>query len=246
MSKSLHVVAVWSQIVTALMVGAAPANAQSSAVVFQGLTHTAVGAATLRLDPNREALDVSGLGPAGEDGVATKAGAATSWTARIAAAVWGGLPLRVSWSALADGRRIGSGLMQQTGANLEMSAVFTGATTMPTYSGLVYNNEKLVFAIGGLPPTAHFFLPFDMCRSVPQYCQIAIEFHTLPDGACMVKATTPKAGPIRLPNGAIVTGNEVRLVEEVRPQGQYPYEGFHTMMLQSDAPSFAIFSETVR
>ena len=52
--------------------------------------------------------------------------------------------------------------------------------------------------------------------------------------------------PFRLPNGAIVTGNELRLVEEVRPASHYPYLGFDTMMMRSDAPSFAILSESLR
>ena len=246
MSKSFQVLAVWSQIVTGLMVGPVPANAQSSAVVFQGLAHTPVGAATLRLDPNREAFDVSGLGPAGEDGVAVKTAGATSWTARLAAAVPGSLPLSLAWSALADGRRIGSALMQQTGKNFEMSAVFTGATSRPAYSGQVYNNGQLVGAIGGLPPTAHFFMPIDICRKVPEFCDFTIEFHTLADGACMVKAASPKAGPFRMPNGVIVTGNELRLVEEVHPAGHYPYLTFDKMVMQSNAYSFAIFSESVR
>jgi hypothetical protein len=246
MSKSLQVLAVWSLIVTGLMVGDAPANAQSSAVVFQGLTHTAVGAATLRLDPSREALDVSGLGPAGDDGIALKQEGMTSWTTRIAAAVPGSLPLSLSWSALADGRRIGSALIQQTGANLEISAVFTGATTRPTYSGLVYNHGVLVDAIGGLPPTAHFFMPFDVCRKVPEFCEFTIEFHTLADGACLVKAVSPKTGPFRLPNGAIVTGNELRLVEEVHAGSAYPYIEYDEVVMQSNAYSLAIFSESVR
>ncbi len=245
MSTSRHVIAAVSVIVTGLLVGGGSAHAQS-AVVFQGLTHTPVGAATLRVDATRKSLDVSGLGPAGEDGVAVKAGDATSWTARVGTPVVSGLPLRMSWSALVDGRRIGSGLLQQVRDHFEISAVFTGATTAPTFSGQVYNAGRLVGAIGSLPPTAHFDLPLDFCRRVPEFCELTTEFHTLPDGACMIKVVSPRAVPFRLPNGTIVTGNELRLVEEVRPAGHYPYLGFDTMTMQSDARSFEIFSETVR
>ena len=72
MSKSFHLLGVSSRIVAVLMAGAALAHAQSSPVVFQGLPHTAVGYATLQLDPARGALDVIGLGSAGKDGVAVK------------------------------------------------------------------------------------------------------------------------------------------------------------------------------
>jgi hypothetical protein len=246
MSKPFHVLTVCSQLVVGLMAGAGPVSAQSSPVVFQGLPHRAVGDATLRLDASRSALDVSNLGIAGEDGVAMTAEGATSWTARVVAAVSGGLPLRLTWSALADGRPIGSAVMQQTGANFEMSAAFTGATTRPTYAAQVYNNGQLVGAIGGVPTTVHVSFPISVCLWIPEFCQITAEFHTLADGACMVKAVTPGTGPFRLPNGAFVTGNELRLVEEVRPAGHYPYMTFDTMVTRSDATSLTILSESVR
>ena len=128
-----------------------------------------------------------------------------------------------------------------------MSGVFTGATTTPTFSAQVYNNGRLVGAIGSLPPDgAVDFLPVDFCRAVPEFCVFTTEFHTLFDGACMVKIVGSRAVPIRLPNGTIVTGNELRLVEEVRPASHYPYLGFDTMTMRSDAPSFAILSESLR
>jgi hypothetical protein len=245
MSKSLHVVAVFSRIVAALMAAAGLAHAQSSPVIFQGLPHTPIGYATLQLDPVRGALDVIGLRPAGTDGVSVKKAGATSWTARVEVPA-DGPPLNLSWSALADGRRIGSGLLRQNGDALEMSGVFTGATIMPTFTAQVYNNGRLVGAIGSLPSAVHVDVLLDFCRAVPEFCVFTTEFHTLFDGACMVKIVGSRAVPIRLPNGTLAVGNELRLVEEVRPAGHYPYLGFDTMTMQSDAPSFAILSESLR
>ena len=246
MSKTFHLIGVSSRIVAVLMAGAALAHAQSSPVVFQGLPHTAVGYATLQLDPARAALNVIGLGSTGKDGVAVKKEGATSWTARVEVPVAGMPPLNLSWSALADGRRIGSGLLQQKGDTLEMSGVFTGATTTPTFTAQVYNNGRLAGAIGSLPPTVHVDVLLDFCRAVPEFCVFTTEFHTLFDGACMVKIVGSRAVPIRLPNGTVVTGNELRLVEEVRPASHYPYLGFDTMTIRTDAPSFAIRSESLR
>lgn len=245
MSKPYHVLAVSSRIVAVLIAGAALAHAQSSPVVFQGLPHTAVGNATLQLDPARGALDVIGLGSTGADGVAVRRKGATSWTARIEVPTTG-IPLDLSWSALADGRAIGSGRLRQDGDTFEMSAVFTGATTAPTFSAQVYNNGQLVGAIGSLPSTTHLDLPIAFCRAAPEFCVLRGDFQTLPDGACMVKIVGPRAVPVRLPNGTIVTGNELRLVEEVRPAGHYPYLGFDTLVMRSDVPSFAILSESLR
>ena len=245
MSKSFHPLVVSSRIVAVLIAGAALAHAQSSPVVFQGLPHTAVGYATLQLDPTRGALDVFGLGPAGTDGVSVKKEGATSWTARVEVPA-AGMPLNLSWSALADGRRIGSGLLRQKGDTFEMGGVFTGATTTPTFSAQVYNNGRLVGAVGGQPPDGRIFVPVNICTWVPEQCRIAIEFQTLDDGACMVRIVGSRAVPIRLPNGTVAMGNELRLVEEVRPAGHYPYLGFDTMTMRSDTPSFAILSESLR
>jgi hypothetical protein len=245
MSKSLHALAVVSQ-VAVLIAGGAPAHAQSSALLFQRLTHSPIGTASLRVDSRTNALDVSILGPAGDDGVAVKTPGATSWTARLRTPVVAGLPLRMSWNALSDGRRIGSGLLRQTGDRFEISAVFTGQTTRPTFSAQVYRDGRLISAIGGLPSTARIFTPIDICEIVPQFCEFTGEFHTLADGACMIRIISPTTAPITLPNGTIVLGNELRLVEEVRPAGHYPYLDFDTMTVQSDASSFEILSETVR
>ncbi len=245
MSKSFQVLAVSSRIVAVLMAGAALAHAQSPPVVFQGLPHTPVGYAALRLDPARGALDVMGLGSTGKDGVSVRKDGSTSWTARVEVPV-AGVPLNLSWSALADGRRIGSGLLRQNGDTFEMSGVFTGATTAPTFSAQVYNDGRLVGAVGGQPSSGLIYVPVNICTFVPELCRITAEFHTLDDGACMVKIVGSRAVPIRLPNGTIVTGNELRLVEEVRPAGHYPYLGFDTMVMRSDAPSFAILSESLR
>jgi hypothetical protein len=152
----------------------------------------------------------------------------------------------MSWNALADGRRIGSGLLRQTGGQFEIGAVFTGASTNSTSSIQVYQDGRLVSAIGGLPPAARAYAPIDICQIVPEFCELTTEFHTLSDGACMIRIVSPTSVPIRLPNGTTVTGNELRLVEEVRPAGHYPYLGFDTMTMQSDARSFEILSESVR
>jgi hypothetical protein len=242
MSRSFHVIAAFP-VVAGLLIGTVPASAQS--VVYQGLVHTPVGAATLRVDTSRDVLEVGALGPAGEDGVAVRTTSATSWTARVRTPVVNGLPLRMSWHAIADGRRIGSGFMRQSGNQFEVTAVFTGATTKPTFSAQVYNDGRLVGVAGG-QSGGGATVPADLCRRVPEFCDFTGEFHTLLDGACMIKIVGPRPVPIRLPNGAIFTGNELRLIEEVRPGSHYPYLGFDTMTLLSDARSFEISSETLR
>jgi hypothetical protein len=244
MSSSFHVSTVVFAIVAGTLAGSVGASAQS--VVYQGFTHTPVGAATLRVDASRNALEVSALGPTGEDGVAVKTTLATSWTARVRTPLTKGVPLQMSWHAIADGRRIGSGLLRQSGDQFEIRPVFTGGTIKPTFSVQVYNAGRLVAALGGQSPAGRIPTLADICRTTPEFCEFTGTFHTLPDGACMITIVTAMTTTFRLPNGAVATGNELRLVEEVPPGGHYPYLGFDTMTLQSDARSFEIAAETLR
>jgi hypothetical protein len=231
---------------SAVITGTA-ASAQSSTVVFEGLPHTAVGGATLRLDHDAGALDVSTLDPAGGSGVAAALGDATNWTTTFGALAYRTVPLNLSWAAIADGQRIGTATMRQTSKGFEISGAFTGATR-PTYSAQVYNDGQLIGAIGGLPPTSRINLAnFTFCDTLSEVCRLRIEFENDANSRCVwVIGTGAQKGTFRLPDGVSLTGDELRLVEEVRPAGHYPYLTFDGMVMQSNAYQLTLFSETVQ
>jgi hypothetical protein len=246
LSKSLRTVTVCSLIVGTMCV-ATTASAQSSSVVFQGLEHRAVGGATVKLNAERDALDVNTFDLAGGDGVAVALGEATSWTARLRAA--GSSPLSLSWHAMADGRRISSASMRQVGDRFEVRALFTGATKS-TYNAAVYKDGRLVGAVGGVPSTAHIIVPESFCEVFGSIgfiaCDIVSNFHNGPNGDCGFGFMFPGEVTIRLPNGVRLAGNELRLVEEVDPAGHYPYLSFDAMVMQTTARTLTLFSESVR
>jgi hypothetical protein len=234
-------------IVSAFMIFTAGANAQSSTIIFQGLAHTAVGRAVLRLDQARPALTVATFDPSGEDGVAVALKEAISWTARMEATGDVSLPLGISWHAVADSQRISSASMRRVGKTFEIGAVFTGATR-PTYGAYVYSDGRLVGSLGGLEPTAHVVVPESFCR-VPEFaailnCRMVSRFHNV-DAACAWEWIFSEKVAMRLPNGTVATGNELRLVEEVRPAGHYLYETFHAVQILSNA-DLTLLAETVR
>ena len=234
-------------IVAGLMIFTVCTTAQSSTVLFQGLAHTAVGGAVLRLDQAGEALTVATFDPSGADGVAVALRKANSWTARMEATGDASLALGLSWHAIADSQRISSASMRRVGKTFEISAVFTGATR-PTYAAYVYNDGHLVGSLGGLEPTAHVVVPEGFCR-VPEFaailnCRLASRFHNV-DAACAWEWIFGEKLAVRLPNGTVVTGNELRLVEEVRPASHYLYETFDRIQIQSNA-DLTLLAETVR
>ena len=248
MSRSLRVLSACAQVTVCVLVTASLARAQSSPVVFQGLTHSAVGRATLHVDTARNTLDVNTFDPLGADGVAVGLRKATAWSARMTATTSTSMPLNISWHAIADGKRISTATMKQMGDNFDLSVLFTGATR-PTYSVYVYNGGQLAGSLGSLPPAAHVYIPPSVCDTpefVPYFtCRFVSKFYNTLNDECVWEFEWAAPQPVRLPNGTTVTGNKLRLMEEVRGAGQYAYLTFDAMVMQSSA-DLTLLSESVR
>jgi hypothetical protein len=244
MVKSVHVLAVCT-IAAALTAGATAAGAQTP-VVFQGLPHTPVGSAALRIDPAQPALEVRNLGAAGEAGVAVGLKNASLWTSRFDFGVQPSLPLVQSWTAMSDGEAISTSVMRQSGNAFQVSAAFTGSTR-PTYSAQVYNNGRLVGVAGGIPSGPYVEIPIAWCVFTLIWdCSGNGGFYNGLNGECEWRFTFGTDVPMLLPNGTRVRGNELRLVEEVHPAGHYPYLAFDGIVMRSNAYSFSILAESAR
>jgi hypothetical protein len=247
MSKSQRAVAVCLPIGLAGFLAAGAASAGPAAIVFQGLKHTAVGTAMLRLDAAGAALVVDPMDPAGGDGVAVELGQATSWSARSRVTINRTRPAFLSWNAMADGVRISTSTMRLAGDSFELGASFTGGNRS-TYSAQVYKRGQLVGAEGGVPSTAHISVPPSFCDAFSEIleCPFTIEFHSTQNTICLWQAVLERLTAFRLPDGTVLTGDEVRLVEEIQPAGRYAYDLFHAIVTLSNVHSIAISSETVR
>lgn len=234
-------------LVVGILVVATCAAAQTTApVVYQGLRHIPIGNAHLSLDTSRNTLDVTTMDPNGRDGVAVDLGGqATSWAAHLGPQVDRTLRLIMSLNAIADGERISTAVLRQTGAGIALSARFTGATK-PTYAVHVYNSGRLVGALGGLPPTAQTHIPRLPCEFFENGCGFTQRFHNNVNGACEWHSALPGPAPIVLPDGKRVVGNEVRFIEEVNPAGHYPYLTFDGVTMQTNARVLTLLSETAR
>jgi hypothetical protein len=250
MRKPIQFVRV-SMLVMAGVVLAAGVAAGRAGVTFQGFAHTAVGGAVLRIDTATSTLGVATFDPAGGDGVAVGLPQnTTSWTSRLEFGPERGAPMKLTFDAIADSRRISTASMTRTGDALDLTAVFTGGTR-PTYTAAVYQDGKLVGALGSLPPTAHVYVPPHPCDT-PEFrpffnCDLylAAKFRNTANGECVWEFSLDRPVPVRLPNGAVLTGNEVRLVEEVTGPGSYPYPSFNGMVVRTNA-DLTVYSETVR
>ena len=228
-------------------IGAAALSAASS-VVFFGLPHTAIGNALLRVDTSRNVLEVQPLDAGGGDGVRVGLPDTTSWTARMSASEAVGAPLSVNWDAVADGRAISSASMLRAGSRFDLRAKFTGGVK-PTYSAQVYNAGQLVGSVGGVPSSAgHIYIPVSWCSVFSDLfdCGFTTEFHNSANSQCEWRFVFRTSIPMTLPNGAVATGNELRLVEEVKPAGHYPYLKYNDVIIRSNTRLLTLFSETFR
>jgi hypothetical protein len=99
-----------------------------------------------------------------------------------------------------------------------------------------------------VPPTSHLLIPISFCYTFPDLfdCGFTIEFHNTADSQCVWRFVFDGKIPITLPNGAVATGDELRLVEEVNPAGHYPYLTFDAIALRSNTRLLTLFSETIR
>jgi hypothetical protein len=226
---------------------AAGATAQTaSPVVYRGLTHSAIGGAVLQVDARHDTLEVTHLDPNGADGVAVHLrDTTTDWNAALGT-LNGGLPFAAAFNAVAEGESISSASLRQAGDRISLSARFTGATT-PTYAAVVFKEGKLVASLGGVPPTAQTYIPIWVpCEFLENGCSFFPRFRNNPNGACEWSFVFHRAGRITLPDGRHVTGDEVRLIEEVRPAGHYPYLSFDGVTIQTTGRTLTLFSESAR
>src|SRR5262245_8891145 len=227
--------------------GAAVLSAAASSVVFDGLPHTAIGDTILRLDGSRKALEILPFDLESGDGVRVGLPETKSWTARMSAAEAVGSPFQVAWDARADGRVISSASMRQNGSRLELKGAFTGGIK-PTYSAQVYAGGQLVASLGSVPPTAPIAIPVWWCYTLPEIfdCGFTIEFHNSANSECEFRFGFDTRVPFTLPNGAVAMGDELRLVEEVKPAAHYPYLSFDAIDVRSNSRLLTVFSETFR
>jgi len=249
MRKTIRFVRLSTLVITGVVLAAAVVGARA-AMVFHGLTHTAVGGAVLKLDSANGTLAVATFDLAGEDGVLVSLPQTTSWTSRLQFSGDASLPLKFSFDAIADSRRISTAVIKRAGDALDLSTVFTGGIR-PTYTAAVYRDRQLVGALGSLPLTAHVVLPAHPC-DIPEFrpffncgLYLAAKFHNLPNGECAWEFAFNRTVAVRLPNGAILTGDEVRLVEEVSGPGSYAYQSFDGIVMRTNA-DLTLQSETVR
>lgn len=231
-----------------------PAAAGSGCAVAHNLVHCPIGAAQLQAAPDGSQLLVTGLGPAGTDGVATEFDTASHWRAQMSVEEPAG---SLTFRALLDGSTTASAsfriepdtnpfrLGQQT-RKLVLETAFTGAAGPHTYRAIVFDDgvqvavfedqdESSSIVIGRIPPPEP--IPWPGPWPWP-------DFKRYPTGACAWEFRFAGEMSFTTSAGGQAAGDTIRLVEEVSA-GHYLYEGFTAITTQSDAGSLTIDNEEI-
>ena len=127
-----------------------PAMAQPC-VPFFDMLHCPLGSADLGVSRDGQSLEASGLGPQGEDGVASHFEPSTFWNGQTRfLGEPNGAP-SVHLSAVSGGTVTSQMSLDTDGDVYYLNASFTGQAENSTYSMLVYREGVLQGAAGGIP-----------------------------------------------------------------------------------------------
>jgi hypothetical protein len=209
----------------ALLIISSPASGDSCAT-FSNLEHCPLGDASLAV--SGEALEVSGVGTEGEDGVAITLPDSVAWHAGLRFADGNSSP-RVTLGAEAGGDEISTAEIVAADGGLQLSATFTGADGPGTYSILIYRDGTLVGSEGGISIGHARLVKSTGGLVIVDIC----DFLRLASGACVWEMGFGQPVRLSLSDGTEVEGDEVHLVEEVDGAGHYPYVTFDGITLRS-------------
>lgn len=223
-----------------------PAAAQEC-VDYQGLEHCAVGGAAISTDG--ESLTVTVDDPAATDaGVAVSFSEGVVWSSGTKISESADTATEVTGYARSQGQVTSTATVRREDSGaLGFSATFTGGTTQRTYSVLVYKGGVFQGGAGGIGNGAQYlFINPNWDEDFIMWLIGQWTFRlSMDDGSCGWQFDLGEARVMQLADGTELVGDEIRLVEEIRDDGHYPYTGFDAIELLGNAPSLTLTSATV-
>ncbi len=229
------------------LLSAGQAFASESCLSFQDLEHCSIGSAVL--EGSSEGLLVTGLGDEGEDGVSTQFSAAQHWQMKARLGDSGG-DQQLSFTFVSGGEAISRVTLEQRGGSLRMGAEYTGASSASSFSVQVYNNGQFEGGAGGI------FFPGPEGTSEEWrdfwteiiWLQLDLEagLRIAPNGGYEFGICRRDVTEVRLPDGQVLHGDEIRLVEEVAGSEQYPHVGFDAVRMQGTVDSLTLTEEVIQ
>jgi hypothetical protein len=216
------------------------AVAAPTCLTFMGLQHCPVDGATLTINDGQ--LVVSGAG--GSGGVSIAIPGATAWRGDSQIELASGIGDVLRSAAIAHDV-VTSTTEALRGANgTPLRATFTASSGTPMYTTLVYRDGQLQGSASNLPSgSVGAVLGFTLRWPAGEP-----EFEIVAGGRCAWTYRTVQGADleVKLPDGRTLIGDAVRLVEDVDPQGAYPYATFERLVFQGNIQHVRFSSESVQ
>jgi hypothetical protein len=212
------------------------AAATSACLTFAELEHCPIASATLELAADR--LTVRNPASSNAAGVAIELPDARTWSGAMRVVFAGGANDIWRAESLAGGVATSEVEARRSGNGFAFAAAFTGNMEMRTYSAIVYRDGVLQGSMGNIPSrTQGIWIRTDR--------ETTSLFVVNPSGGCSWEFRyAGPAVPMKLASGLEVMGDEVRLVEEVKPSGGYPYTTFDGLTFRGDFTRIDFTAET--
>jgi hypothetical protein len=229
---------------TAALAASPSAGASAKCVDFDGLRHCAVGGATLELT-KQSSLIVHNAGGDIKAGLSIDVPDVRAWHGHTSIDFAGGANDVFKADSISDGVVTSRAQIKRNGQRFQFTAAFTGSVENRAYRVDVLLNgaqqgvaENVPSGLDGGAATTGAYIEYDMD---------VFDFIVQPNGACQWDMHFSTAGghPITLPNGLVVMGDEIRMTEQVKPAGAYPYTTFDGLVFQGNFRALDFASEFV-
>lgn len=221
------------------------AFAQGECADLDGIEHCALGAANLSIAKGGHIIidNIDGM----TDGVSASFSEGVSWGSAVAIEEDpdGGNVLTAAARSAGEVTATNT-VRRDADGELSASATFTGAVEGRTYSVLVYNGGVLQGGAGGINDgdTAFWIPTHD--EDVMMWLIGFWGFHfRMANGGCEWELGLNEVRTLRLADGTVLEGDEIRLQEEVKGDGHYAYTGFDGIDIVGHATSLTMSSASV-
>lgn len=215
----------------------------------QGVEHCPVGDATLHA--TADGLTVQNHG--GSSGVSSRFSPTILWSADME--VPQGEVEHTEMASISGGEATSHLYFTPEGDGQLIRPTFTGNSSNPTYSLLVYRDGVLQASAGGIYAGDGLS---NSTTTSPRKIRVVVfgvvvwdshrrrnRFSIAPTGGCIWAVSFDQAVGIQMPNGDMVQGDEVVFAEEVDGPGHYPYLGFEAIETRSSVSGFSVSNELV-
>lgn len=230
-----------------LLLAASSATAANGCVIYSGLKHCPLGDAVLKLKNQGNQLDILNPNQNADSGMTVEAPNSTFWQSQFNINYPGSAGDHVEFASVSTGIVTSEVKMKPTKDGVKFGAIFT-ASEQPTYKVEIYAEGVLQGGLYDIPSG----VPGGGVQSYPALAEYDVDifdaglFIVMPNGACQWLFRTNSGSDVRfqLMGGKTFIGDEIRITEQVKSAGAYPYTSYDRILVKGKFNTMLFLSES--